>query len=258
MRFKLKHLFNFLFFFIFSAALFAEDGIKIISETIDDDDEVIRGELYIGKDRMKMVSTEVDDDEVIEIIYLHNEKKFYLIDHDDEEIQEITQEDMDKLKAQLEEARKQLENLPKGMRDMMKDKMEDAMGGAKMVMVDYKKTGQTKNINGWNTEQYIGTREGEKDSEIWAAKHSEFNFKESDFQVLKDFSEFMTNALGKLADDMDLKFLDQGIDGFPVKTYIFDDDEIEMESTLKEAKRVNLTDADFQLPSDYDIEKMFD
>lgn len=254
--------------FVISAAAFAESGFVFKSEAIDDDGDKSFTEGYISDSRMKFTMTD-EDNEVTEMMFFNDSKLLLLIDHDDEEITELTKEDMDKMKAQLAEARKeydkmmaQMEEMPAAQRDMMKGMMGDKMMGAASIPIEYTKFNETETINGWNTTKYVGSREGEAVSEIWAAPPSQLNITHDDFKILSDFGDYMKSMIGDMFGDMAEGFsfdtFDSSINGFPVRTILFDGDDVESTTTLQEIKKTNLTDAMFVVPEDYDREKAFD
>lgn len=254
--------------FVISVAAYAESGFVFKSETIDDDGDKLFTEGYISDSRMKFAMTD-EDNNVTEMMFFNDSKLILFIDHDDEEIMELTKEDMEKMKAQLEEAKKeyekmmaQMEEMPAAQRDMMKGMMGDKILGGASIPIEYTKFDETQTINGWNTTKHIGTRDGATISEIWAAPPEQFNITIDDFKILTDFADYMQSMMGDMFVDMTEGFgfdtFDSSIDGFPVRTLTFDDDEVESTTTLQEITKTNLTDAMFVVPDDYDREKAFD
>jgi hypothetical protein len=136
---------------------------------------------------------------------------------------------MEKLAAQLKEAREQMEQMmakvPAEQQEMMKQMMKGQMGGMMETPppTEVVKTSATGTTNGYPWVKYDVTQEGEKIREYLVTDWSKLDIDASTFDVFKDMAEFLegfTKGLGMdMGDVMENPFDEaSGLDGFPVVT----------------------------------------
>lgn len=201
------------------------------------------------------------------ILFLGGAQLFRMIDHEKKSYREMTQQDMEQMGAQLNEAmakmQEQLKNMPPAQREMMEKMMKGRMpqmmgqGAAKTV---YTAAGSGR-VGQWDCAKYDGTRDGEKVSEVCAVGFGEFGFQPSDFAVMRKMAEFFTkimppgmkDAFTVGAEDWQKE---QGFPGVPVLRTTFSHGKAEHRTTVKSVARADFDDALFEVPAGYKKEAM--
>lgn len=74
--------------------------------------------------------------------------------------------------------------------------MKSRLGGMPMAAeptskTEYSLVASGQQVNQWTCDKYEGVRDGEKRREIWTVPPGEVGFEASDFQVMKQMSEFI-------------------------------------------------------------------
>lgn len=151
------------------------------------------------------------------------------------------------------EQRAQMEKMMKGMG--MPGGLPKAGGGAPAAPVKTVFTAKgAGSANGYACMKYEGSREGQKVSELCAAKPAALKFALSDFAVferMKAFSEKLQTAAAKspfggmLAGAPSLT--EPGFDGFPVTQTRFTASQAVEKTDLKSVEKASFGDADFSL-----------
>jgi hypothetical protein len=117
---------------------------------------------------------------------IHPEKKLY---------DEITSEDMQKMKVQMEQAKKMMEEQMKDMPPEQREQMEKMMGkmpGATEEKEEtvYKLIGKDEKVNDYTCEHYAAFMDGERTWELWTTdyKNIDVDFKElAPLEAMGDF-----------------------------------------------------------------------
>lgn len=263
----MKKILMILIIILVSLNLFAESGIYIKNESIDSKGKKSSGEIFITPTKLKM-STNDHKNRASDILFFNDTKLMLMVNHKNEEVSEITKEDMAKMKAQMDEVKKQLdeinmqlENAPEAQREMMKKIMggqiEALMKKGNMIEIKYSKTGRSDNLNGWRCDEYIATMNDEKISEVWVTNFSNIDFEMSDFQIMFDYAEYMTNFTGDFLKGLNFKGIEPDYEGYPIKTISFYNDKQIYETIILEYKRMDFNNDVFTVPADYDKEKAF-
>jgi len=219
-----------------------------ISGTVKDDGKTENMEMFVLPDRMRFETMTDKGKEIV--IYRDDLKKFWMVNND--KYMEMTEEDMKKMGAQMNDAmkemEKQMQSLPpekrKMMEQMMKGKMGEKMGLSQETKTEWKKVGSEK-VNDWECNKYK-SNDGKT---AWTAEPRELGVTKEDFQVFEKaqnfFSEMMKN------NDSFLKYTatddNDGLSGFPVKTVTSDG----QEQILNEVTKKDLDSNLFELQKDW-------
>lgn len=237
-----------------------------VSEFPDQPDETETNRTYINSDRVR---TEIGTGQVA--IFRGDKDVFWFIDNEDRTYTELTREDIQKMKAQLEETSKmfeeQMQNLPPEQRKMM----ESMMGGKmpeKPPELKYKKIASGQKIGQWTCDEYVGYLDGQKHAEVWTTPWKDLGLSSEDFDAMKQmssfFEEFSKDAahLFKVGDESAKKDAEGRLySGMPVKMIGYSGDQQTYKLELKEVKKQDCPASLFELPEglkkqDFNTEEM--
>lgn len=234
-----------------TAASAARAGVTFVQSTreVGGDKPASTNTIHLEKDRVRIEAGANPDSY---FIYRGDKKAFYAVNLKDKSYMEMTEKDFNEMMGKMDAAMKKmnetLAKLPPDQRKSMEAMMAKMMpGGGKTPKTVYKKIGSGGAVNGWSTDKYEGTREGEKHSEIWTTAPKNLHIEEADFQVLKDmakfFEKFAKNLQGMIGDKSN------GLEGVPVKTITYQDGKPRFQSEVKEVKKENQPAALFEIPA---------
>ena len=121
----------------------AAQGISVESEQT----------MFIEKDRLRMEMSGEEENQTI--IFRGDKNVFWVIDSDKKSYFEMTQDDIVKLKSQMEKMqemmKEQMKNMPEEQRKMMEDMMPSGMPGEKKEKVTYTKKESGVKVGKWTT-----------------------------------------------------------------------------------------------------------
>lgn len=126
-------------------------------------------------------------------------KRVIMIDDKNKTYMEMTQEDRQRMRAQVEAMRAQMQERMKSMPPQQREKMEAMMGpaaGQKPRDWTYKALGQKKTINGISCEMYQVTEDGKPREEDCIAPWSAGLVKKDDFAAIAKFAQEMLADVG--------------------------------------------------------------
>ena len=168
----------------------------------------------------------------------------------------MTQDDVAKLKTQMEDMQKmmqeQMKNMPEEQRKMMEDMMPSNMSIEKEEKTVYKKMAGGVKIGKWTTTQYEGTQAGKKSDELWTVDWSQIGFDRSEFQVMSKMAEFFSALSQDASEFMKIGSEDwekeMGISGMPVRWISFNNGSKTSEGSLVDISKKTLDTSMFELP----------
>jgi hypothetical protein len=154
---------------------------------------------------------------------------------------------MKKAGAKMDDAMKEMEAAMKEMspeqrkmmESMMGDKLKGVMGGGP---VDVSETGESKQIAGYPTTQYVATRDGEQIMAVWTTQDvREFAAMRKDWQEFNRRLLSMNPSVGK-----GLMEAFQKIDGFPMETDIMGS-----HTVVTKVEHRAIPESTFEIPAGY-------
>ncbi len=216
--------------------------------------------IYIDKDRLRMEISGTEDKQVI--IFRGDKNVFWIINMDEESYTEMTQEDMQKLKAKMDDMQKmmteQMKNMPEEQRKMMEQMMPSGMSGKKAAKTIYKKKASGQKVGKWSCDHYEGFKDGKKDSDMWTASWDQIGIQRGDVSAFNKMAEFFEAISQDAIDFMKIGSeeweIEQGISGVPVKWIDYIDGKENSLGEMKEILKQDLKDSMFELPSGFEKE----
>lgn len=261
--------FKMLLGFVFIGIVFVlplEAGVLMVSKnkSYDDPKEALTINAYLDKDRM-LIETKGNIDQGF--IFRKDKEVFWFIDNKDKSYTEMTKQDLLKLKKQMEDAMKmveeQMKNIPPEQKAMMESMMKGQMPG-KTPDMNYKKIASGQKINQWLCDKYEGYINKDKVEEMWTTDWQKLGLTVNDFKVIeamKDFmGDFLKSAVGQLSSFCKISSEKPGKEtafyGVPVKTLTYSEGKVMQETELSEVKRQNFAASLFEIPKGFTKKEM--
>lgn len=240
-------------------------ALVISSTTLDQKAKPTTSKAYLKDDKM---AVETGDDKQQQMMLFDAEKEtFYMINHKKKEYTEMTRQDLEALAAMMQQQmaamEKQLEMMPESQRAMIREKMGAAFGvGQKPAAYSVDEKGVQ--VKGWKTDKYIGSADGQKQSEIYIAKFSELGQKPEDFEVMGKFFNLIKEYMQGMSKNMpalSIGFFGEGMpdydDGVPVKTIMYNaQQEAISTSTVDSIEEESVEEHIFSVPDNYKKKEM--
>lgn len=239
---------------------YAADGI-LIAQKVTSGNNTTTTETQIEKTRMRTEITGPNGRKNI-MIFDGGAQVMRVIDEGAKTYSELTKADVDRLQAQMQGAMAQLQQQMANMPPEARARMEAMMQGAGRGMAgmaaaqrpEYHKAGGTDKVGRWTCEKYEGVRNGAKVSEMCTVDPSASGFTMADFEVTKQFAEFMSKMMPQ---GMDRLFAvgtagPTSFSGFPVKSVSYDSSgKVTSTMELTDVSRQNFPDSIFAVPAGY-------
>jgi hypothetical protein len=241
------------------APAYAADGI-LIAQKITSGGNTTTTQTQIEKTRMRTEMTGPNGRKNI-VVFDGGEQVMRMIDEAAKTYSEMTKADVERVATQMSGAmaqmQAQMQNLPPEQRARIEAMMQGAgrgIAGAAAVRPEYKKSGGTDKVGRWTCDKYVGTKNGEKASEICTVDPAAVGFTMSDFEITKQFAEFFSKLMPQ---GMDRLFTvgasgPAGFSGIPVRSVNYDASGKETSSTeMTEASRQSFPDSLFAVPAGF-------
>lgn len=243
-------------------------GVQMEMVTTDSSGEVIDRSKFYAQSAMLRVDEIASGDADVSMIYRNDE--FLVLNHAEKSYIVMDQAMLDNVSSQVSEAMKQMEaqlaNLPPEQRamaeQMMKGRLQGMMGqegsGAPKFNVQSSGSGE------WQSEScdlYTVYKGAEKAQEVCAADLDDVAGADeamAAFRGMAAFIEKLTESLPMAAGQTinPGELMDQ-INGFPVRTRMFEAGVFESEAVLESVSEMSLDAAMFAVPADYRRENPF-
>lgn len=189
----------------------------------------------------------------VTMVYNSELDNITIVNHTNKQYMKFSKEKLESMKKQIsgymDQIKQQLANLPDAQRKQMEKMMEQQMGGPLSTEYTISNTGNSKNINGWNTTKYELKADGSTTSEIWATSFSELDVNSNDLKIMKDFTQFsatMLDAIPNAKKDPFSAIYDE-FEGLPVMTKNIKTNSV---SELTSVENYS-NDIEFEIPNDY-------
>jgi hypothetical protein len=214
--------------------------------------------IYVDKDRLRVETTEEGRSMVI--IFRQDKNLFWVVDNDESEYREMTKEDLQKMKMQLDEGMKkmqeQLKNLPPEQRKMMESMMPATMNVKKLEQSVYSKVESGVKINSWTCDHYVGKVDDQKKQDVWATDWSQTGISADDLQAFRGMGEFFKSLAPDMTDVFKLgdeEFEKQGgYAGIPIKTIDYQNGKVFSEFVVNQIVKKDLDQNLFEIPQGYE------
>ncbi len=218
---------------IFGSNLFA--GTVVRTQESNAAGQVVSEHEILCKDHLLALKTGGDD----RVVFNAKEQSFTVVLSSQESYLEIGKEQIEQFGEVMANAQRQIEQalqaVPASQRERMRQMMASRMpglgnGGQPAPEFTVEATGESREISGYTTRQYIVSADGQRVSELWVAPWSALEGGSSLKENIESMAEFMQGMLDMMPNmGMDLssgqnvwmRAMDS-IDGFPVESLYFE------------------------------------
>lgn len=247
-------------------AIFAQTNALVInSTTLDEKGKAITSKIYLKDDKM-LSETSTDKGESV-VLFDAATETMYVINHKQKEYTEMSREDLQAMSAMLSEQlavmEQQLEMMPESQREMLREKMGAAFGSAQKP-AEYSLETSGVEVNGWETDKYVGMAEGKKQSEIYVASFQELGQEQEDFKAIEAFFDMMKEhmqGMSKMMSAAGIGFFSDSMPGYekglPVKSTLYNSKgEAISNTSMDSISEENVAATTFSVPENYKKKKM--
>lgn len=213
--------------------------------------------MFIDKDRLRMEMSGQEENQTI--IFRGDKNVFWVIDNEKKSYFEMTEDDIVKLKSQMENMQKmmkeQMKNMPEEQRKMMEEMMPTSMPSGKKEKTTYTKMTSGVKVGKWTTTHYEGTKKGKKSDELWTVDWAHVGFDRGDFVVMTKMADFFSALSQEATDFMQVGSeeweKEMGISGMPVRWVDYMNGEVTNEGSVKDISKKYLDASLFELPTGF-------
>ena len=246
-------------------------------ETKSDGKKSSTSTIYMEGDRLRVDFNDGKQD--MTVIFRDDKQLFWVINKNKGTYTEMTREQMEamaeqvgdamnQVNAQMAEAMKKMEKEMEGMNEKQKEMMRKMMPnlknmggqqGAEMLPKTTYSAQGSATVNAWNTTHYVGTEDGEKVEEVWAAEPSEMGLSKNDFSAFVKMGEFFKSFTDKMGVRNSIPIYgseDQGYEGLPVKSVRFENGKVTHTTEVTSVNKESISAGQFELDSNLKKENM--
>jgi hypothetical protein len=175
------------------------------------------------------------------MIYRADRETMYMIDPAAKTYREMTKQDLEKMMGQASQQmsqmqkmmEEQMKNMPPERRQMVEQMMKQKMGqmpgvaaaAAETSRTTYRKVASGETIGQWTCDKYEGTRDGQKQSDVWTTNWAGLGVSMDDFRVFQDLARFFERLNPSMAVQMfrigPEAESEQGYAGVPVRSIYY-------------------------------------
>lgn len=238
----------------------AAAGVVVEHEQREPGSNAVTGRVtfYLDVGRLRIESqTEYGDETVI--IFRADKPVAWTIDNVEGTYLELTPAEVERIRQQMEEARKQMEErlqqMPPEQREAMEQMMEQMGATATPEPAEVSVIGRGERVSSFVCTHYEVTRGGQRESEVWAAPVEDLGLRPAEYRTLVDLArlfEPLGQAMpaGQLGHLAALDSSDEAIEGFPVRTLTYVEGQAVSEEVVTRAAREDFSAELFELPRD--------
>ena len=196
------------------------------------------------------------------MIFRGDKNLMWFVNDDKKSYQQMDEATIDRLAAQMAEARAQMKARLAQMPPERRAEAEAMMkrfdtGRPSASKVEYRRIGATKLIGGHLCTEYDSYYDKDLQAHLWVAPYAALNVSPSDAAVFKKMGEFfgkLTGAMGG-AQKQDYVPLHE-LNGIPLLTQDVDDGKLTAETLVESVSRAPIAASTFAVPAGYRMEAM--
>ena len=254
---------------IFAAGTATAGSVLILKSTEYNAQPPIVGTVEIAteEDDSRLEIRSISSDESGGLIYSSGREAIIALDHDNKEYYVISQQQIDAIASQFQQAMKQMEEalakMPPEQREFARQMMKDQMPVQKTITSrgTLSKTGETGSFAGHDCDYYDVLEGQRKIRDICVSPWSAFPEGEEvagAMQSLGDFFKNMTDAFSSsggfdlMDTQQDMFSYMKEVGGYPIRTREYDETgDLVRETVLESAKHDEIDPSRFEPPADY-------
>jgi hypothetical protein len=214
--------------------------------------------MYIEGDKLRI--EQPGEEGSIIIIFRGDKNLVWMIEPGKKQYEETTKEDVLKMKEQLDQAKKMMEEQMKNMPPEQREQMEKMMGNVpgitgEEMTITYKLVGKGEKVNDYTCEHYAAFSNGQKTWDLWSVDYKDVSVGYKDLAPLEALGEFFAEISGY---DIERYFVgseeplkgEEGprFHGMPVKWSSIEADSVVHVNELKILEKKTIDASMFELP----------
>ena len=173
------------------------------TDTFADGSGTEKSLVYINSDRMRVenrISGKMNEQVPDAIIFRKDKMVMWVIDSEENNYSEISQQDLETMKSKIDEGMKmmqeQMKNMPPEQRKMMEEMMAKEMPGGMMQQEKktYKLVASGVKFKSWTCKKYAAYLGGVQTAEILTIDPDQAGLDHDDFEVLHGFADFFSQV----------------------------------------------------------------
>jgi len=238
--------------------------MKVTSDVGSEKPDVSAGVTFISPGRMAQRVDGTPEDPGTDVIFRSDRELMWIVDHGDKTYQQVDSAAMAKVATQIEQAKAQMQaemaKLPPDQRALIEERMKGVMPGAPAApapKIEYRKTGETKTISGFECTKYERVEDGKIEEVLWIAPHKATGFTAEDEDVFRKMGEFMEKLFAAMGPATSERLGDEfeavaKLGGWPIVTQSLDEDgKVLHEALVESIAHDKLSESVFDVPAGY-------
>lgn len=235
---------------------YAEAGVVItsIDTSFADSRDSGTSTAYIGDNGMRAETRAHSENTTI--IFRSDKEVFWMINRAENSYTEMTRKDIKKIKGQMDEStrmmQEQMKNMPPEQRAMVEQMMKGQAIPAQPEKTVFKKIASGIKVNKWNCDKYDGYRGGQLTEEVWTTSWKNLGIDQKDFRVMQRMGAFMSELSPDAASQFNIGSdeweKEQGYPGVPVRTISYSRGKKVFQTEIQDIKKQQIDPSLFELP----------
>jgi hypothetical protein len=177
---------------VYGVALAGIYGESVMYTSKNPDKQTVT-KMYIEGDKVRI--EQPGDKGPTITIYRGDKDLVWMIQPGEKLYEETTKEDIQKMKAQMEQARKMMDEQMKNLSPEQRQQMEKMMGKmpgapAEQKEIVYKRVGKGEKVNDYTCEHYAAFSDGKKTWDLWTVDYKDVGVGPKDLAPLEALGEF--------------------------------------------------------------------
>lgn len=232
----------------------ADVVITSVNTSFEDPRDSGTSTAYLGNSGMR-IETQAEGERMT-MIFRSDKEVFWVINTTDKSYTEMTRKDIKKMKVQMDEAKRvmqeQMKNMPPEQRAMIEQMMKGKAMPAQPEKAVFKKGSSGVKIGKWTCDTYKGYRSGQLTEEVCTTSFKNLGIAQKDFKVMQRMAEFMSElspdaaSLYNVGSDQWEK--EQGYPGIPVRTISYSNGKKVSQYEIQDVKKKRISSSRFELP----------
>jgi len=227
--------------------------------------KVSTGSMVIAADRLAMRWDAAAEAEHGSVIFRADKELLWTVDDRKKSYQQIDKAFADQVAGQMAEAKAQMQaqlaQLSPEQRAQAEEMMKKFAGGleegASAFKLDYRKTDETRTINGFACTKYDTYSGEDLVSHAWVAPYSALNLTAADGAVFQKMGEFIARLAGPMMAIGKRDYIPMHeLGGVPMLTQEVRDGKVTRETTVESVARGASPAGSFDVPAGYKLESM--
>ena len=247
------------------APVASADVILKMRETTDPESKkpkVSTGSWILGADRMSIRWDHPSEEGRGGFIFRGDKELIWVVDDRTKSYEQIDKAAIEQMSAQLTavkaEMQARLDQLPADQRAQAEEMMKKYAGGmqdvAPVLKMDYRKTGESKVIDGHACAKYDVYSGDDLASHAWVAPYADLGLSEKDGAVFEKMGEFVAKLSGPMASMKKKDYIPMHeLGGVPLLSQDVEDGKVTLETRVESVTRGAAPTGSFEVPAGYKL-----